>query len=68
MHRAESAESELSMKEKIEAMIEENYKQLQQCLVDFVDETEEDMHILYNMQQLRKVRNDLFNLLDQLSE
>lgn len=48
--------------ELIDTMIEENYDKMQELFVEFVDEVEDDKHILYELQQLRHTRNQLFDL------
>lgn len=48
--------------ELIDTMIEENYDKMQELFVEFIDEVEEDKHILYELQQLRHTRNQLFDL------
>lgn len=48
--------------ELIDTMIEENYDKMQELFVEFIDEVEDDKHILYELQQLRHTRNQLFDL------
>ena len=48
--------------ELIDTMIEENYDKMQELFVEFIDEVEDDEHILYELQQLRHTRNQLFDL------
>lgn len=36
--------------------------------IEFFDEVEEDMHVLYNMQQLRKRRNKCFDIIEILNQ
>ena len=48
--------------ELIDTMIEENYDKMQELFVEFIDEVEDDKHILYELQQLGHTRNQLFDL------